>query len=231
MTSPPAQNPDKPRSEKQSKSTELFVWGSDKRGQLGIESQYKDSQRPLMQSLPRSCSFSVIISQMSCGERHSAIITQQGYLYTMGSNHKGQLGVPLADKQIGTPTLVESLKSSIVTQVSCGHDTTVCIASDSEKAKVWAWGANKYGQLGLPYKRCYTTPHQLEVLDAVTEIVQVSCGDKHTVFLSGEGEVIATGQNSNGQCGFNTNECLKTDQPYKLLALQNSLVKQVSAGF
>jgi len=49
----------------------------------------------------------------------------------------------------------------------------------------------------------------------------VSCGSKHTLYLTEGGEAIATGQNKHGQCGFNPEECLKTDQPYKLLSLDN----------
>ena len=136
--------------------TEVFVWGEDKYGQLGIDSQLQTapqtvlavggrSRRPDYIPVPRSCSFNIVIRQVACGEHHSAILTAQGHLYMMGSNRFGQLGVTsvgpppnfeqhnLSDAQIeemytaGSPILVESLKAFKVEQVSCGADFTMVV--------------------------------------------------------------------------------------------------------
>jgi alpha-tubulin suppressor-like RCC1 family protein len=59
--------------------TEVFVWGEDRNGQLGIDSQTKltaqNGQRAGYIEIPRSCSFNIVIKQVSCGERHSGIVT------------------------------------------------------------------------------------------------------------------------------------------------------------
>ena len=88
--------------------TEVFVWGEDKYGQLGIDSQLQANpstdasalkgsvvryKRPDFIPVPRSCSFNIVIKQVDCGEHHSGILTAQGHLYMMGSNRVGQLGV------------------------------------------------------------------------------------------------------------------------------------------
>jgi len=47
---------------------------------------------------------------VSCGEEHTAFVTSDHFLYTIGSNQHGQLGI--ADKTIAkrnSPTLVEAL--------------------------------------------------------------------------------------------------------------------------
>ena len=45
--------------------TEVFVWGEDRNGQLGIDSQTKmlaqNGQRPSYMEVPRSCSFNIVI--------------------------------------------------------------------------------------------------------------------------------------------------------------------------
>lgn len=74
--------------------TEVFVWGEDRKGQLGIDSQLQMAQnqrfeRPDYILLPRSCSFNIVIKEVSCGESHSAILTEHGHLYMMGSNIVG----------------------------------------------------------------------------------------------------------------------------------------------
>jgi len=34
-----------------------------------------------------------MVTEISCGKSHTALITNDGELYTMGSNQKGQLGI------------------------------------------------------------------------------------------------------------------------------------------
>ena len=130
--------------------TEVFVWGEARNGQLGIDSQLKlketGNKRPDFIQIPRSCSFNIVISQISCGEDHSAILTSQGHLYMMGSNRLGQLGVvnavspmqacqslinetPEEQYRVGSPCLVEALKNHTVTLVSCGRDFTLALAA------------------------------------------------------------------------------------------------------
>ena len=130
--------------------TEVFVWGEDRNGQLGIDSQLKLKQtgnkRPDFIQIPRSCSFNIVITQVACGEDHSGIVTSQGHLYMMGSNKMGQLGVvnavspmqacqqlidetPEEQYRVGSPCLVEALKNHTVLQVSCGRDFTLAIGT------------------------------------------------------------------------------------------------------
>ena len=58
-------------SEEEKDYTEIFAWGSDRQGQLGFDSS--ESYRNY--SLPRMCSFEIVIRQIACGEEHSAFIT------------------------------------------------------------------------------------------------------------------------------------------------------------
>ena len=63
-----------------------------------------------MHSLPKVCSFGVVIKNVSCGLNHTAFVSESGHVYSMGNNVFGQLGQ--GDKQIknkNLPCLVESL--------------------------------------------------------------------------------------------------------------------------
>jgi alpha-tubulin suppressor-like RCC1 family protein len=76
--------------------------------------------------LPKSCSFNVVITQVSCGVAHSAMLTNSGHLYMMGCNRFGQLGVQnkRTDDFVGTfrqseetmraPCLVDTLKQTFI---------------------------------------------------------------------------------------------------------------------
>lgn len=78
------------------------------RGQLGINSRAGKSY-----ALPKLVCFHTVIQELSCGEDHAALITSQGYLYTMGSNQDGKLGIGSSRiLSANVPTLVESLDHS-----------------------------------------------------------------------------------------------------------------------
>ena len=72
--------------------TEVYVWGSDTCGQLGLELQHRTNTNNFY-SLPKSCSFNVLIKQVACGAHHTAMLTSSGHLYMMGQNNYGQLGI------------------------------------------------------------------------------------------------------------------------------------------
>lgn len=75
------------------KFTEVFVWGSDSSGQLGLKlndpSASPDQGQVEFYNKPRSCSFNVLIKQIECGNQHTAMLTRTGHLYMMGQNNFG----------------------------------------------------------------------------------------------------------------------------------------------
>lgn len=104
-----------------------------------------------LQPAPKYCTYGIVIREVSCGSEHSAFITNDNYLYTIGSNEFGQLGI--GDPKIrfkNSPILVETFVNNLdaigVLSVTCGHNHTV-IASLS--GHVFAWGQSKYGALGI----------------------------------------------------------------------------------
>ena len=57
--------------------TEVFVWGDDSYGQLGLYHQKlkKGNKEQISFKLPKTCSFNILIKQVACGENHSSILT------------------------------------------------------------------------------------------------------------------------------------------------------------
>ena len=75
-------------------------------------------------------------------------------------------------------------------------------------------------------------PVRLEAFDVLEEeIIQVSCGGSHSLFLTSDRDVISCGNNHHGQCGFDPQECAQTSTPFKVAAFDSVCVKQVSAGY
>lgn len=70
----------------------------------------------------------MIIHQIACGDEHSAFIASNGYVYTMGSNIDGKLGI--ADRSTmhaQSPCLVEGLSKQRAMRVSCGRSHTAAV--------------------------------------------------------------------------------------------------------
>ena len=156
--------------------TEVFTWGNNQYGQLGLGSQSSSTTHPV----PRFCTFSILIKQVSCGYSHAAFISHTGYLYTMGSNTSGQLGVGEHVSQCSSPCLVEALAQTKTQQVSCGGAHTCCIV---QSGLLYSWGLGESGALGLGDTQSRSLP-VLVRLDENCKAEKVSCGGRHTALLA-----------------------------------------------
>lgn len=68
---------------------------------------------------------------------------------------------------------------------------------------LWAWGWNKFGQLGLGRTADVCTPTAVEALSQEdTRMALVSCGWKHTLLVTEGGDFYAMGRGTNGQLGM-----------------------------
>lgn len=78
--------------------------GDTKHGQLGFlnpnenNPSLSDEQRmsPII-AAPKLCSYNILIKQIACGEAHTHLLSQDGYVYSMGSNQYGVLGLGQGD--------------------------------------------------------------------------------------------------------------------------------------
>lgn len=196
--------------------TEVYTWGSNTYGQMGLESSTG------FYSLPRICAFGVVIQQIACGHEHSALLSSQHYVYTMGSNSDGRLGI--GDKSIvnsSYPLLVESLVGIKVTQVSCGGSHSAAVTHEGD---LYTWG--KGVMLGHSDMVTRWTPCKLE-LD-LTFVIQVSCGESHSgmVCIKDKEKLCMTwGLNTYGQLGINSRE--NSEMPVKCLIND---IKDLSCG-
>jgi len=59
--------------------TEIFSWGSDRHGQLGLGKQM--SQGKAMHTVPRFCSYNIPIMQIACGAKHAVFITSKFQIF------------------------------------------------------------------------------------------------------------------------------------------------------
>jgi len=110
-----------------------------------------DSSTPLLLSTLREKTTAADdpVVSIHAGFCHSIARTTSGKLFAWGWGRAGQLGQGNRNSSF-EPLLVTGLPSAPpVKQVSCGAYHSVALLEDGQ---LFAWGSNKYGQLGLGHK-------------------------------------------------------------------------------
>jgi len=115
----------------------LWSFGDDQYGQLGIgdsQKEYQCSPQKIKEIPP--------VKSVSCGGGHAVILDQEGFVWSVGWNGSGELGIGNRFSQ-NKPIKINNLTS--ISEISSGSDHTMALDSDGQ---VWSFGYNYYGQLG-----------------------------------------------------------------------------------
>ena len=97
--------------------------------------------------------------------------------------------------------LLAALKDVRIRHVGKGPEAGHLVVVD-ESGQAWVWGNNDHGQLGLGDTRCRRVPTPVPGTGEGGDIiVMVALGQRHTLLLTSQGKVLASGENSDGQCG------------------------------
>ncbi|CAG9862836.1 unnamed protein product [Phyllotreta striolata] len=195
-----------------------FVWGNNGNTQLGLSKSITCTGIP--SRLQVSQKLATGFKHVSCGLRHTAMITKDGGLVVAGTGAKGQLGLGdnFDDNNYLSISRVPDL-SDVISVASGQHHTVVLI----DNGTVLSWGENKFGQLGVdPNVANSFVP--LEVFNNES-LKTVYAGWTHSAALTDNGEVYMWGRNSYGQLGS------QRDVPYKIEKVPSlSNVSQLSVG-
>ncbi len=69
--------------------TQVYAWGRNEEGQLGLGDTTTRRTPTIVDAL-----WALPVQQLAAGDRHSAALTSNGFLFTWGANDCGQLGLP-----------------------------------------------------------------------------------------------------------------------------------------
>ncbi|KAM6130608.1 putative E3 ubiquitin-protein ligase HERC4 isoform 1-T2 [Phoenicopterus ruber ruber] len=179
-----------------SKGSEVFSWGQNKYGQLGLGYEYKKQNSPhMIKSL-----LGIPFAQIAAGGAHSFVLTLSGAIFGWGRNKFGQLGLN-DDNDRYVPTLLKSLRTQKVVHICCGEDHTAAL---TKEGGVFTFGAGGYGQLGHNSTSHEINPRKVfELMGSV--VTQITCGRQHTTaFVPSSGRIYSFGLGGNGQLGTGT---------------------------
>ncbi|NXW53243.1 HERC5 ligase, partial [Eurystomus gularis] len=171
---------------------ELFAWGQNTHGQLGVGSQTTLIPQPQLVERLKG----IALAQIAAGGAHSAAVSLSGAVYCWGKNNFGQLGLGDTEDR-DCPSYVEALEHWQTVFISCGADHTAVL---SKEGVVCTFGAGEAGQLGHNSTRNELLPRVVAELWGA-RVSQVACGRKHTlVYVPSLDKVYSFGSDE-GQMG------------------------------
>uniref|UniRef100_A0A8C1C7T4 HECT and RLD domain containing E3 ubiquitin protein ligase 3 n=1 Tax=Cyprinus carpio carpio TaxID=630221 RepID=A0A8C1C7T4_CYPCA len=184
-----------------SKDGQLFVWGENSSGQLGLGKGEPSTLSP--QPLKSLCG--IPLAQISTGGDHSFALSLSGAVFGWGKNSAGQL-----DRAV--PCHIKFLRSQKVVYISCGEEHTAAL---TKEGGLFTFGNGSRGQLGHDSTR--NEPLPLRVMELMgTEVSQIACGRHHTLaFVPSTGLVYAFGCNTQGQLGTGLRGNAKSPLPVR----------------
>jgi alpha-tubulin suppressor-like RCC1 family protein len=125
---------------------------------------------------------------------HLIVLTKAGDLYSAGRNSYGQLGDGSTSNKRYMQPIFPTGKMKF-DSIAAGYDFSMALTADG---KLYSWGRNNYGQLGLGHRTNKTTP--THVTPGI-KYLAMSAGENTSMAINGEGRLYIWGRNNYGQYG------------------------------
>ncbi|XP_057674463.1 alsin isoform X1 [Corythoichthys intestinalis] len=197
--------------------------GDDNGGERGLFHTWKGysySVAPEKLLLPHS------VLQVALGRNHGVLLVEGCQVFTFG--HLPWKQSQLAE--LATPILESALSGQRVVSVAAGSFHSGAV---TEEGGVHMWGDNSAGQCGLSGLSSVPNPTPIPLADSdcsslqTVPVLELACGEQHTLALSVQREVWAWGSGS--QMGLSTT-VFPVWKPQKVEVLAGRFVLQVACG-
>ena len=190
--------------------TELYAWGYNPNGELGLNNTSSVSSPTQVGALTTWLSVDTWY--------HTTALQTNGTLWTWGRGAQGRLGInSIINKS--SPTQVGS---STWAYATIGGNYSLAISS---AGNLYAWGANSDGQLGVNNTVTTSSPVQI---GALTTWLQLTAGYNHSFGILSTNAMYSWGSNNQGILGQGYTGGASISSPTQVGALTNWL--QVDAG-
>jgi hypothetical protein len=130
------------------------------------------------------------VTQISCGHAHVVACTESQQCITWGENTCGQLGLGEKSKPTSKPQTLDIIPTQ-VQMVSAGWAHSVAV---SVEGRVYTWGLNSHGQLGLGDTKTRFAPNLIHDLVGKCEIETAHASRVLTVFHASNKQAMLCGQ-------------------------------------
>ncbi|MCP4753859.1 MAG: hypothetical protein GY866_23490 [Proteobacteria bacterium] len=171
----------------------MWAWGHNLFGQLG-DGQIVYSQAYKNRSTPTQIGADMKWISIAAGADHSLSLRSDGSLWAWGRNDQGQLGDGTQENRIFPMQLGD--RTDWI-EIAAGDSHSIGIRTDGT---LWAWGKNDQGQLGFDSSGD-SALFPVRIAED-QQWIGIAAGSGHNLALSSAGTLIAFGDNSEFQIGF-----------------------------
>lgn len=164
----------------------VYSWGQNSNMQLGTGNTTTTASTASPTQISGLAGINSIAAR---NENVYAVSTSQNKVWAWGDNSASQFGNNNTTVS-ASPVLVTALTGKNVTKVEVQNATAVAYTSDGT---TYAWGFNRFGQLGLGHANVVTVPTLFTV--AGKAVIGTAATAGNTYYLTADGSVYVTGQN------------------------------------
>ena len=187
----------------------IYAWGYNAMGQLGLGDTVARLEPTQLPGI-------IDVLKVQAGKAHSAALTVDGRVFTWGLNDAHQLGGNAPQfAEISTPRPVPL--PAVTIDIACGDDHCLALAFDG---RVFAWGANRFGQVGDGTVNNVATPREITGPDWATRALGIGTGRNHSLAYDTQGNVWAWGNNGAGQLGQSIALFTQRERPVRVPGVQ-----------
>lgn len=170
----------------------IKCWGANYDGQLGNETNHKQSKIPIAISGISNA------AQIALGSQHSCALLTDHTVKCWGSNSSGQRGSEYSYTQLKIPVTVSGIASA--TQIASGSNHLCALLIDQT---IKCWGASFIGQLGN--ETILDSQSSVPVtVSGISNAAQIAFGSDHSCALLTDHTIKCWGANFSGQLGNET---------------------------
>ena len=180
---------------------ELYAWGDNSTGQLGLGDTTNRSSPVQVGAL-------VTWAEVTTGGSATVAIKNDGTMWSWGYNGQGQLGLGDTTER-SSPVQIGALTTWA--SVSVGGNFALAIKTDGT---LWSWGSNTtYGQLGLGDTTNRSSPVQV---GALTTWAKVGPGQASSFAIKTDGTMWSWGRNDDGALGIDDGSFARRSSPVQI---------------
>ncbi|KAJ6230965.1 hypothetical protein M0813_06266 [Anaeramoeba flamelloides] len=194
----------------------VYGWGESRDKQLGLNANYVG--KPILIKALKEENIDQICC---CGYCSFFLNKTTNILFGCGCARNGMLGKPeITEDKVE----IQKLHENVANVFGGPSDHTLITKTDG---KLYAFGGNMYGELGLGHKKDTFTPTQIKLEFPVEEISKIRSSYQLTSILTNDGKLYVTG--SNLLTGFGSD--LTEFKQYPQFKNNNTIIKDIDCGY